>query len=115
MWKEIENGKRARAEEFTWKICGCARKSRRSKWRNASRIKNLRPQRVARRQGAAISSCLAGNVDLEGSRDTVHQLGRDFILAHNLDRLGKVDASLINFKTLSGERLGDVAGGNGPE
>jgi len=45
----------------------------------------------------------------------VHQLGRDFILAHNLDRLGKLDAPLINFKTLSGECLRDVGGGNGTE
>src|SRR4029077_7552327 len=58
---------------------------------------------------------LAGNVDLERRRHAVCQLGCDFVFADNLDRLGKLDAPLIDFKTLSGERLSDIAGGNGTE
>ena len=58
---------------------------------------------------------LAGNVDLERRRHAMHQPGRDFVLAHNLDRLGELNAPLIHLETLSGERLRDIAGRNGTE
>src|SRR5437879_1304649 len=66
-------------------------------------------------RGGATSSFLAGDVDLEPRRDAMRQLGRDFVLAHKLDWLGKLDAPLINCKALSGERLCNIAGGNRPE
>ena len=56
--------------------------------------------------------CWAGNVNFKASRYAVNQLGRNVVLTDNLDRLGKFNAPLVDLKTLRGQALCNIAGGN---
>ena len=89
-----------------------AEKSGVSKCAAALAEEHVRPHERFR---SGTSLGLAGNVDFECRRDAVDQLRRYVVLPHNFDRLRKFDASLIDLKTLSGKRLGNVTGGNGAE
>ena len=57
----------------------------------------------------------AGNVDLETRGNAMNQLGGHFVLAHDFDRLGQFDASLIDFKPLRRQRFRDIGCGNRAE
>lgn len=61
------------------------------------------------RPGFSDLLAFAGNVDLKCRGDAVNQFGRNFVLAHDLDRLGQLDAALIDLETLRRKRLRYIA------